>query len=614
MKELAIILPYKKDSNEREKNYYFIKKRYKNFFPESQILISEDNSNTVYNKSKAINSAIRYVRNDIKYLMIADTDIIINKLTVIHSISLLEKYGLILPYNKILKLDEESSNKILNEDPTLDDYTYNNINYEKMWTYDRKPNYLGGGGIQILKKETFENLNGYNTFFKGWGDEDICFCIHLSLNNQIYKFKNTVYHLYHPIQTSKKTTHKDLNQQMRRIHENIYNNSFLTKNQKNNLFFILKEPQKIDFLATEEHFVDHLLPIYNSLPKKHQGNFYTTQLATNLEWSIYKNQSDIIKEINSVNNHRLLFLSSLLTNTIQKINRPIGWIAHGAGQTYNTARWRYSNNDNLYLALCPNEHYYNYVKTNSKCKNIKIVGSPKLDKWYNYKKEKNEKPVVAISFHHDRKACPESHSSFPHFKNILPQLFTQSKWKILGHGHPRIIDQLIPIYDQYNIEYTRDFEEVLRKADLYICDHMSTLYEFAAVDNKPVVVLNAPWYRRDVEHGLRFWEHCDIGINCDNPEYLLNCVELGLKDNEKQRILRQKCLKAVYKYQDGKSTQRATDELIKLVNSREYIIDVFENILNLNSKKQKPMVYDNQQLSNIRKRMLKRQIGVQRSQ
>ena len=58
----------------------------------------------------------------------------------------------------------------------------------------------------------------------------------------------------------------------------------------------------------------------------------------------------------------------------------------------------------------------------------------------------------------------------------------------------------------------RDFDEVMERSTLYICDNSSTLYEFAST-GRPVVVLNAPWFRRDIEHGLRFWEHADVGVS-----------------------------------------------------------------------------------------------------
>jgi hypothetical protein len=108
----------------------------------------------------------------------------------------------------------------------------------------------------------------------------------------------------------------------------------------------------------------------------------------------------------------------------------------------------------------------------------------------------------------------------------------------------------------------RDFEEVLDRADLYCCDHMSTLYEFAFT-GRPVVVLNAPWYRRDVEHGLRFWEYADVGVNCDEPGDLLESIALALEDRPEQRKARERAVKAVFPYR-GIAARVAAQEIISL--------------------------------------------------
>ena len=103
----------------------------------------------------------------------------------------------------------------------------------------------------------------------------------------------------------------------------------------------------------------------------------------------------------------------------------------------------------------------------------------------------------------------------------------------------------------------RRFEDVVRRADLYIADNTSTLFEFAALD-RPVIVLNAPWYRRGVEHGLRFWEFADVGVQVDDPESLVDAIGRALEDRDGSR--RRSIVRALYANL-GDATARAADEL-----------------------------------------------------
>jgi len=135
---------------------------------------------------------------------------------------------------------------------------------------------------------------------------------------------------------------------------------------------------------------------------------------------------------------------------------------------------------------------------------------------------------------------------------------------VLGHGHPRVIRRLESSYRRKNLEVTREFTEVLRRADLYICDNSSTIFELASM-GRPVVLLNAPWYRREVEHGLRFWEAAEIGLQVDRPEELVEVVRWALADPPSQREKRRQAVQLAYAYTDGRATERAVKAIMEVV-------------------------------------------------
>jgi UDP-N-acetylglucosamine:LPS N-acetylglucosamine transferase len=180
-----------------------------------------------------------------------------------------------------------------------------------------------------------------------------------------------------------------------------------------------------------------------------------------------------------------------------------------------------------------------------------VVGSPRLDelparKW-------DGVTTVAVSFHWDCRVAQESASAFPDFKDSLAQL---GRWRVIGHGHPRAMAQLRPFYEAQGIEVVEDFDEVCRRADLYVCDNSSTLFEFAST-GRPVVVLNAGLYRKSVHHGLRFWDAANVGIQVDDPSMLGLAAEYALSDPSAQREAREHSLSIAYTYRTGAAARAA---------------------------------------------------------
>jgi hypothetical protein len=170
---------------------------------------------------------------------------------------------------------------------------------------------------------------------------------------------------------------------------------------------------------------------------------------------------------------------------------------------------------------------------------------------------------VAFTFHFNVAICPETRSAYPAFFPALARL--ASRYKLLGHGHPRMWgDGNRSLADRYiaaGIEPVRDFREVCRRADVLVADNTSAMFAFAAT-GRPVVVLNAPWYDRRVNHGLRFWDASEVGVNCNRPEELGACIAEALRDRPEQKAKREAALDLVYAYRTGAS-QRAADALVE---------------------------------------------------
>lgn len=97
--------------------------------------------------------------------------------------------------------------------------------------------------------------------------------------------------------------------------------------------------------------------------------------------------------------------------------------------------------------------------------------------------------------------------------------------------------------------------------------HNSTLYEFAAT-GRPVLCLNGPQYRRDVHHGLRFWDAVP-GLQVDEPHELFDGIKLALDDPQCLGDIRDHAVSVAYgDLADGHGLERAVTALMEYLDAR----------------------------------------------
>lgn len=251
----------------------------------------------------------------------------------------------------------------------------------------------------------------------------------------------------------------------------------------------------------------------------------------------------------------------------QHSGRPIVLIEHGAGQHYGGTHAAHAggpDRDDVVLFLCPNETVAERNRAVYPNARIAVVGCPRLDPWHLGRRlfVNHALPIVALAFHWDCLIVPEARTAFDHYAPALAGLATSFQGRLLGHGHPRIMGKLAPLYAKAGIEVVWTFDEVLDVADLLLFDVTSAGYEFASTD-RPVVALNAPRYRREVHHGLRFWDTIP-GLTIDGPGELPDAIEAALADPPELRELRDEANRRVYAARDGKAASRAAEAVLEL--------------------------------------------------
>lgn len=261
---------------------------------------------------------------------------------------------------------------------------------------------------------------------------------------------------------------------------------------------------KIHAVTSLPHYREHVLSVWAHLPEGLKGDDVHGRFArASKEWD----PRDIVMvggfyDIDRARGHRVIY------------------VEHGAGQAY------YQENGKRHPAYHGSEHPENVVAYISPRQEVAdswerpafAAGSPVCDPYPIG--TVNDQPVVAITFHWDCKLLPETRSALDHYVSHLGRVVHELRglgFNVVGHRHPR--DNRLPtLWKNLHVKQV-DVDFVRRCADILIADNTSLAYEMLYL-MRGVVTINAPWYRRDVSHGLRFWDY-PPGVMVDDADELL---------------------------------------------------------------------------------------------
>lgn len=263
---------------------------------------------------------------------------------------------------------------------------------------------------------------------------------------------------------------------------------------------------------------------------------------------------------------------------------PTAYVEHGAGQTYLPGTQDgYAGApklDHVVLFLTPNDRVSDRWRASYPQAAVATVGCAALDSYFavtpilqdvakataaasggraeNGLRTRGA-PVVAVTSHWYCGVVPETMPALDRYETSLKALCDAAVVSMVGHAHPRAQRRTSEMWRRLGVTYESDPDRVLADVDLLVADNTSLMYEAAAI-GVPVLALNAPTYRRDVEHGLRFWSHVP-GLQCDEPADLERAVDRALSDPREARQLRARAAAHAYAHRDGTSAARAADAI-----------------------------------------------------
>ena len=186
---ITVIIPFCPDGGRRDANYFWVTNRIRKLLPDSEILVPIQEI-LPFNKSAAVNSAVKVAKNDI--LLICDADMVFNIDLIENSTKVVRDVPWVAPMRERWDLTWQCSTDLLNKpyDIELDGLKC----YQK-----HKEGRCRGGSVFMITKENFYKAGGFDERFIGWGYEDNAFLLMAEATiGSFVETDNIAYHLWHP--------------------------------------------------------------------------------------------------------------------------------------------------------------------------------------------------------------------------------------------------------------------------------------------------------------------------------------------------------------------------------------------------------------------------------
>lgn len=320
----------------------------------------------------------------------------------------------------------------------------------------------------------------------------------------------------------------------------------------------------LDAFASTRVYADHIAPVWRALPHTLRGRFYAGSPDVHGYLPSLGIEPDprMHRELPAGDMTPVLVAGQ--SDIDHSHPRPVVLLEHGTGQTYSNDHACYpggQRRERVTLHLCPNAATARATARTNPDADTAVVGCPRLDTLARYRATRREPHrVVGCSFHWPCTAVEiEAGWAWPEYRDAIAKRVAEVQEQWLGHGHPRAWDRLSAWWESIGVEPVRDFVGIVERADVYVCDNSSTIYEACALD-LPVVLLNSKRWRRDVEHGLRFWEWANVGPQVDTPDQLVDAIEDAFHPSWAPR--RAEATAALYQVPPGHSTTAAVAAIV----------------------------------------------------
>lgn len=208
-----MIVPWRESDPARKAPYEFVVERIGRQLLDAELVVADDPRPT-FNRGRALNAGVARAAGDV--LVFVDADMVVPDEAIYAALDAVgQGAAMVVPFRRLLGLTGPASELVITGRSAFGPWGPDQVDLE----WDRP----SAGGMNVIRRDVFERVGGFDERFAGWGGEDAAFSIAVgTLAGPVEWVAATAVHLWHPWSPDRGSARTEANMNLARRYEDAW--------------------------------------------------------------------------------------------------------------------------------------------------------------------------------------------------------------------------------------------------------------------------------------------------------------------------------------------------------------------------------------------------------